>query len=149
MTLPKKKTTWQLVESYLDACVREGRTTFRHADLVKAGIPAGKATTAIQLYQKAQARPNCPTAYVIHRTGRTSNTVWHIGTTADDAREVRHQFGDDVQHRAMEAILPLLDRIQTDNPRARRAAMEQVLSIGRAIEVLVGLATPEQLPQSN
>lgn len=116
---------------------------FTHADLVsELGLSATEASTMIQAYLRTQVRDYSPTRYVLHRTGRTTASVWHVGTRARDAREVRGQFGDDVERRVMEVILPTLDRMATLNPKVRKQVMKATVDIGRAVELLIAAASP-------
>lgn len=121
---------WQIFEDYLTDLL-ERQDEFNHDDIkADLGVSGPEASYLVQAYLGAQRGKRPKTAYVIHRTGRTSAAVWKIGVRADDAREVTGQAMGDFRHRIEQAVKPDLIQIGQRNPRALRLAE-------RALDVMV------------
>jgi hypothetical protein len=118
-----------------------GGTTFTSHDVANTlNVTTGKASEMVQAYLSAVPKPNCATDFAIHRTGRTRNAVWHVGHTVNDLRKMTNQFADDVEHRVVAAITPMIDHIADLNPKARPQATKTAVKIGRLIQSLADLA---------
>lgn len=86
---------------------------------VDLSITRGEATRMIQSHLWAQ-RHGRATLYVIHRTGRTKNAVWHVGARSADMREMTRQCFDDIQTHIHEVLFRDMERMSNLNPRIGR-----------------------------
>lgn len=129
----------ELEESFLfELALTE--TPFTNAELAEAWhISTSRASAYIDAYQEAQNRQDPQTLFVLHREGRTSTAVWHVGVRASDAREIGNQFADDVRRRVERAIEPSLTRLVQKNPRALRQAEAIGGAISAAVNLLVAM----------
>lgn len=123
-------TKWEQLEAWLFE-----RRTFggdmTNEDIAEAlDISHSEASDYIQSYLDAQRSPHSRTLYVLHRTGRTSSAVWHVGERTADARATSHQYFDDVRHRFVRAVEPDLARIAEINPRAARKCKAIIEAVG-------------------
>ncbi len=140
----KKHTNWEALEAVLFELHNAGMETFTHGQLLSLltglhpdlHVTAPYLTQLLRAYQMEQVKAESRTLFVLHRTGRTRAAVWHIGVRAKDVASIKEQFADDITYRAESAILPILDRIAAENPRARRHVTEAAMKIGRIIESL-------------
>lgn len=128
---------WEVLEDYLTQAVVTGQQVFNQAALAcDMGISGPRASWLIQSYLDAQRRPNSQTLYVLHRTGRTSNAVWHVGSRAQDARELGRQHLDDMRLRVVRAMEPDLIRMGILNPRAVQVSDAIVAAVEANLQLL-------------
>lgn len=131
---------WEEFEELLFAWNEVGKTSFTQTEVAEdLGVSGPRATQLIQAYLDAQLAGK-QTLFVLKRTGRTTNAIWHIGTTKDDYRKVLSQFSDDTENRISEYLSPMVDLIVDKNPRMRQRAIKTVLRIGRLVQSLEELA---------
>ena len=130
-------TRWEMFEDFLTQCVNSGQTVFNHqAVVVEFGLTGRHASELIANYLDAQRRPNATTLYVLHRTGRTTNTIWHIGARTADARGMTVQAVDDMHQRVARALEPDLARMGILNPHATRVTTAIVAVIEANLQLL-------------
>jgi hypothetical protein len=133
-------TQWERMEEFLYAAELSGMKTFTNHDVAKIlGIRPKEASYLIDAYQEAMAKPNCNTLFAVHRTGRTTAAVWHIGHSTKDLRRLTGQFADDVENRLVSLITPMMDHITKLNPKAQPQATKLTLRMGRLIQSLADL----------
>jgi hypothetical protein len=130
---------WEQLETYLFDCDVLGRT-FRSTDIADdLGVSRAKASRLIKSYLSAQTSPKASTLFVLTRTGRTTQAVWHVGERAADARKLGAQHADDVRRRFERFVEPTLQVIAEHNPRALPAAQAVAKGIEASTEMLVAI----------
>lgn len=113
---------WEQIEEYLFERHLLGET-FTCADVAATfDVPTGEASRMIQAYLDAQTSESSSALFALHRTGRTSSTVWHIGVRAADASGLARQTIEDMQRRYERFVTPTLEQITARNPQASRRA---------------------------
>ena len=113
-------TQWETVENYLTTT---GTQSFNSVALANdLGVTGPDASCLVQSYLREQRRPTSRTQFVLHRTGRTSQSTWHVGARAQDMRGMSRQHLDDMQITVTRALVPDLERMGFINPRATQVA---------------------------
>jgi hypothetical protein len=113
-------TYWEIVENYLTT---SGTTSFNTAGLAQdLGVSGAHASDLVQAYLAEQRRPTSRTQFALHRSGRTSAAVWHVGARAQDMRSMSRQHLDDMHCTVTRALAPDLERMGFINPRAAQVA---------------------------
>lgn len=134
-------TRWETFEEYLFEYDLLGQE-FNHAAVVEdLGCSSYEATRLIQSYLDAQDRKDSSTLFVLRRVAgtRTSNTMWHVGARALDARGIGQQVTDDLKRRIERVVRPTLRRIGEKNPQALPAAEATVKCMNSAVELMVAM----------
>jgi hypothetical protein len=80
-----------------------------------------RASAYITAYLDEMRKPDTQCEFFIHRTGRTTNSIWHVGHKTEHARSRGAQFVDDTVHTIEASLLPDFVAIERRNPRARPA----------------------------
>lgn len=131
---------WEILEQWIFDTIPMGGT-FTNIDIaVGLHITTRAATNYIQAYLDKQCSPDGSTLYVIHRSGRTKNTVWVVGMRTADARGTSHQYFSDVQRRWTRAVEPTLIEIGKKNPRARRRCERIVEAVSESAMKMLQVA---------
>jgi hypothetical protein len=131
-------TKWERFEEYLFERDLLGEEFNAAAVADDWGIPTSEATSYIQCYLGAQARPKSTTLFVLRRVEgtRTSNAMWHVGERSLDARALGAQWASDVKRRIERFHEPVLRRIAEKNPRALRAAEAVAKGIEASLDMI-------------
>lgn len=130
---------WKIFED--EFIIKLKAKTFKQQDVVAYCGDAQMASDLIQGYKSASRAKNRKTKYVMARQqGRTSNAVWGIGHTAEDARKVVRMFASDIMCKLGHDVDPLMAQIAQNNPRAVPLSGEINREIGRLVQQLEDLA---------
>lgn len=126
---------WEQIENYLTQMVAQGQAFNAPALANDLGVPAWEASAMIQSYLAAQRGTKSKTLYVLYRTGRTRNALWHVGSRTLDVRNLGKQHLDDMKIRIFRALEPDLIRMGILNPRATQVAD----ALAKAVEANLAL----------
>jgi hypothetical protein len=155
---------WEAVEDYLDQLHQQGIAQFTPFEMqASMGIDGPYASELIQAYVREQKkRPRMlksggttggsRSRFVIHREAktRTSATVWIVGTHTRDARGLGAATYDDIRNRMIQVVVPIWERMATDNQRLRRLTQAQAEAVVDHVLPLLEMAVQGMtLPQAD
>lgn len=109
-------TQWEILENWIVVNGRANGHFTAEEVALDLGEPTYFATRLIQSYINVQTRPGSPTAYILHREGRTRAAVWHAGDRTLDGDMLTTQENDDMRWRYDHFTKPSLDRLVDINP---------------------------------
>jgi hypothetical protein len=132
---------WEILENYVSNQGGVGLAFNNAALAYDLGVSTWEASNMIQAYQEVQRLPRSQTLYVIHRTGRTRNAVWHVGASTADARTMSHQQVDDFGTRLIRAWEPDLVRMGIINPRSNQV-VGAIINVAQANLQLLAASLP-------
>lgn len=113
---------WEFLEEYLVDRALLGQE-FNSAALAEdLRLTRHEASMLIQSYLKAQRRANSRTLFVLSRRGRTTASMWHVGSRTRDVRRLTKQCLSDMSRKVTGALEPDLARMMNLNPRCARLA---------------------------
>lgn len=102
-------------------------------------VEAPEASAYIQAYLDAQRDPDKRTIFALHRTGRTSGAVWHVGVRQRDVHSLNRQAADDVRCAFQRTVFPTMHRCGVLNPRTRRVVETGITAMNAWVDHLVAM----------
>lgn len=128
---------WETAQPFVFDQAASG-TSFTAIEMaIDLGVTVRQASDLIQSYLRAQRRKNSPTLFVLHRTGRTRGSVWHVGARTADAKGMSQQTASDMTARVMRALGPDLKRMGVMNPRVAGLAQAMTAAFVANLNALV------------
>jgi hypothetical protein len=127
---------WEALEEFMYDNDMDGAQFTSTQLATEMGLTRTEASSLIQSHLNAQTSRKAHTLYVLTRTGRTRNALWHAGARADNARMLGLQTGDDFRRRIDRVLAPTLERIGQKNPRALPAARAVLQGIDAGVKLI-------------